>query len=91
MHTFVAHNVLLMHMRFIVLQVYELGYIFQHFKFMAKDKISRVIEQLDEVIGEVAASEVVAINCVADVVALEDGHSVGHSVSRVQHDPGGLA
>ena len=48
MHTFVAHNVLLMHMRFIVLQVYELGYIFQHFKFMAKDKISRVIEQLDE-------------------------------------------
>ncbi len=47
------------------------------------------VEQLPQVFGEVAAGQVVSLNGVGESVALIDGHSVGDTISSVQHQTGG--
>ena len=48
-------------------------------------------QDLHQVVGQVAAGEVEAEDGVGKRVALVDGHGVGHTVARVQHDAGGTA
>jgi hypothetical protein len=46
-------------------------------------------EDLHHVVGEIAASQVETENGVGKSVALVDGHSVGNTVARIEHDTGG--
>lgn len=48
--------------------------------------IAALGEDLHEVVGQIAASQVQTHDGVRQGVALIDGHVVGHTITRVQHN-----
>merc|ERR1712094_123928 len=50
-----------------------------------------LLEDLADVVGEVTASEIDALDGVGHGVTLVDGHGVGHTITAIHHDTSGTA
>jgi hypothetical protein len=53
------------------------------------ERVSALGEDLHEVVSQIASGQIETHDGVGQSVSFVDGHSVGHTVTRVQHDSGG--
>ena len=55
------------------------------------ERVATLCEDLHQVVGQVTAGQVQTEDGVGQGIALVDWHSVGHTITRVEHDSGGTA